>query len=207
MRRVLDEGQRPKAVATALGVCQKTVTTWVERYQAEGPDGLNDCSSRPHMLRKPTPDAVCQRVVELRRQRWTGARIAAEASVSPATVGRILRRCGLSRLKDPEPAEPVRRYERSKPGELLHIDIKKLGRFARPGHRVTGDRTGLSNTRGNGWEYVHVCIDDHSRIAFSQILPDEKKGSAVDFLKTAVAYFLASSCLTTAPIRLHSNTK
>jgi transposase InsO family protein len=127
--------------------------------------------------------------VELRRQRWTAARIAAEVSVAPATVSRILRRRGLSRLKDLEPAEPVRRYERDKPGELLHIDIKKLGRFERPGHRVTGDRTGQSNSRGVGWEYVHVCIDDHSRIAFSQILPDEKKESATAFLKAAVAYY------------------
>ena len=124
-----------------------------------------------------------------RRERCCGAQIAAETGVSPATVSRILKRHGLNRLKDLEPAEPVRRYQRDKPGELIHIDIKKLGRFERPGHRVTGDRTGQSNSRGVGWEYVHVCIDDRSRVAFSQILPDERKGSAVAFLKATVAYY------------------
>ena len=115
--------------------------------------------------------------------------IAKEVGVSPATVSRVLRRAGLSRLKDIEPAEPVRRYEREHPGEMIHIDIKKLGRFERVGHRITGDRTGPSSSRGFGWEFVHVCIDDASRIAFSQILPDERKQSAVAFLKAAVAYY------------------
>src|SRR5690606_28534668 len=101
---------------------------------------------------------------------------------SPATVSRVLRRAGLSRLKDIEPAEPVRRYERDHPGELIHIDIKKLGKFNRVGHRITGNRTGQSSSRGIGWEFVHVAIDDASRIAFSQILPDERKESAVAFL-------------------------
>jgi transposase InsO family protein len=107
--------------------------------------------------------------------------------VSPATVSRILRRLGLNRIAALEPAEPVRRYERDHPGELIHIDIKKLGRFDRVGHRITGDRT--NNSRGIGWEFVHVCIDDASRLAFSKILPDEKKGSAVAFLHAAVAYY------------------
>src|SRR5208283_1901361 len=108
-------------------------------------------------------------------QRFTGKQIAVETGVSPATVSRILRRLGLNRIAALEPAEPVRRYERENPGELIHIDIKKLGRFDQVGHRITGDRTGQSNSRGVGWEYVHVCIDDASRVAFSQILPDEKK--------------------------------
>jgi transposase InsO family protein len=122
-------------------------------------------------------------------QRWTGKQIAAETGVSPATVSRILKRLGLNRIQALEPAEPVRRYEREQPGELIHIDIKKLGRFERVGHRITGDRKGQSNSRGVGWEFVHVCIDDASRVAFSQILPDEKKASAVAFLKAAVAYY------------------
>jgi len=109
--------------------------------------------------------------------------------VSTATVSRILRRLGLNRLRSLEPAEPVRRYQREHPGELLHIDIKKLGRFDRVGHRITGDRTGQSNSRGIGWEFVHVCIDDASRIAFAQVMPDEKKESAVAFLKAALAYY------------------
>ncbi len=125
----------------------------------------------------------------LRRDRRTGQQIAAEVGVSTATVSRVLRRLGLNRLKALDPAPPIRRYERDTPGELLHIDIKKLGRFERPGHRVTGDRTAHSNSRGVGWEYVHVCIDDASRVAFVQILPDEKKHSAVAFLNAAVAYY------------------
>jgi transposase InsO family protein len=181
--------QTPKAVATAFGVCAKTVRKWVHRFQAQGKDGLHDRSSRPHRLRQPTPDAVVQRVEALRRERRTGAQIAIALAISPATVSRILRRLGLNDLKALEPAEPVRRYERKRPGELLHIDIKKLGRFERVGHRITGDRTGQSNSRGVGWEFVHVCIDDHSRVAFTRILPDEKKESAVAFLKAAVAYY------------------
>ena len=189
VRRVLEERQTPKAVATAFGVCTKTVRKWGERFQSEGPEGLEDRSSRPHRLRQPTPEPVANRIEALRRERRTGQQIAAEVGVSPATVSRVLRRLGLNRLKDLEPAEPVRRYERKQPGEILHIDIKKLGKFSRSGHRVTGERKGQSRTRGIGWEFVHVCIDDHSRIAFSQILPDERKKSAIAFLKTAVAYY------------------
>ncbi len=189
VRRVLEEGQTPKAVATAFGVCCKTVGKWVERFQAEGPQGLQDRSSRPHKLRQPTPEPIVRQIEALRRERRTGQQIAAEVSVSPATVSRVLRRLGLNKLKALEPAEPVKRYERDRPGEILHIDIKKLGKFSRTGHRITRDRKGQSRTRGIGWEYVHVCVDDHSRIAFSQILPDEKKKSATTFLKAAVAYY------------------
>ena len=193
VRRVLDERQTPSAVATAFGVCVKTVRKWVERFQAAGPAGLADRSSRPHRLRAPTPDAVLQRIEDLRRQRWTGQQIALEVGASPATVSRALRRLGLNRLRALEPAEPVRRYEREHPGELIHIDIKKLGRIDGIGHRITGDRRGQSRRRargqGLGWEFAHVCIDDASRIAFAQVLPDEKKESAVAFLKAAVAYF------------------
>ncbi len=189
VRRVLEEGQTPKAVATALGVCPKTVRKWVDRFQMEGPGGLHDRSSRPHRLRQPTSEAVVQRVEPLRRERKTGQQISAELAISPSTVFRILNRLGLNKLSALEPAEPVQRYERKHPGELLHIDIKKLGRFERVGHRITGDRTAHSNSRGVGWEFLHVCIDDHSRVAFTQILPDEKKESAIAFLKAAVAYY------------------
>ena len=114
--------------------------------------------------------------------------------VSAATVSRVLRRAGLSRIKDLEPREPERRYEYKNPGDMIHLDIKKFGKFDRPGHRVTGDRTGQSNPRarkqgGHGWEYMHVCVDDASRIAFTDIYRDEKKESAVAFLKAAVAYY------------------
>ena len=189
VRRVIDQGQTPAAVATAAGVCERTVRKWVARFRVEGSQGLQDRSSRPHKLRRPTPAPVVRQIAALRRRRCTGAQIAAEIGVSTATVSRVLRRLGLNRLSTLEPAEPVRRYERKHPGELIHIDIKKLGRFNRPGHRVTGDRTGQSNSRGVGWEFLHVCIDDHSRVAFSQIMPDEKKESAIAFLKDALAYY------------------
>ena len=189
VRRVLSEAQPPKAVATAFGVEIKTVNKWVARFVAEGPAGLEDRSSRPRRLREPTPPETVERIIALRRQRFTGQQIAQETGVSPATVSRILRAAKLSRAKDLEPAAPVVRYERKAPGELIHLDIKKLGRFEKPGHRVTGDRTGQSNNRGVGWEFVHVCVDDHSRLAFSQIHPDETKESAVPFLKAAVAYY------------------
>ena len=189
VRRVLEEGQSRTTVAKAFGVCLKTVGKWIKRFQEGGPEGLQDRSSRPHKLREPTPEPTVKRIEALRRQRWTGQQIAAEAGVSQATVCRVLRRLGLNKLKALEPAEPVRRYERKAPGEMIHIDIKKLGKFSRIGHRVIGKTKGRIGPRGLGWEFVHVCVDDHSRLAFSQILPDERKQSAVAFLKAAVAYY------------------
>jgi len=187
VRRVLEEGQPVKTVAAAFGVDVKTVYKWVERFEAQGPKGLEDRSSRPARLRDPTPTAVVEQIIALRRERRTGEQIALETGVSASTVSRILREAKLSRAKDLEPAAPVVRYERENAGELIHIDIKKLGRFEVEGHRITGDRQ-AGRSRGAGWEFVHVCIDDASRIAFSQILPDEKKESAVAFLRAAVAY-------------------
>jgi len=171
------------------GCSAKTAAKWWRRFEREGRDGLLDRTSRPHSLRSPTPEAVTEKIVTLRRQRLTGAHIAAKTGVSSATVSRVLRRAGLSRLRDLEPAEPVRRYEREHPGDLIHLDIKRLGKFARTGHRITGDRTGQSNSRGVGWEYVHVCVDDASRLAFTQVHPDEKAVSAVAHLKAAVTWY------------------
>jgi transposase InsO family protein len=186
--RQVESGQTPEAAARAAGVCPRTVRKWVERYRREGRTGLNDRSSRPHRLYRPTPQATIDEAERLRRQRFTGKQIAAELSISPATVSRILKRLGLNRISALEPAVPVRRYERERPGELIHIDIKKLGRFAKAGHRATGRRQGCRN-RGAGWEFVHVAIDDHSRIAFVKIMPSEKKRSATAFLKAALAYY------------------
>jgi transposase InsO family protein len=188
VRRVL-AGEGSATVAAAFSTTVKTVSKWVTRFQAAGFGGLEDRSSRPHRLRKPTPSEVAEQILGLRRQRFCGRQIAKETGVSPATVSRILRAARLSRARDLDPPAPVVRYERQAPGEMIHIDIKKLGRFERPGHRVTGDRTGQSSGRGVGWEFVHVCIDDHSRVAFSQIHPDETAESAVPHLKAAVAYF------------------
>jgi transposase InsO family protein len=189
VRCVIEGGLGKAAAARQFNTTPKTVAKWVDRFRARGVEGLRDSSSRPLSLPSQTAPATCAAVEALRRQRHTGKQIAAEAGVSPATVSRILRRLGLNRMRDLEPAEPVRRYEREHPGDMIHLDIKKLGRFDRVGHRITGDRTGQSNSRGVGWEYVHVCIDDNSRVAFSQILPDEKAISAVAFLSAAVAYY------------------
>lgn len=130
-------------------------------------------------LQIPEDVSVCgPQVIALRRERRIYDRIAEQTGVSHSTVGRILERHGLNRWRDLEPAEPVIRYERERPGEIIHMDIKKLGKFDRVGHRITGDRHGQSSARGIGWEFVHVSIDDHSRLAFSQVLKSEKKECA-----------------------------
>jgi len=192
VRQILS-GQTAKAVAEAAGVCPRTVRKWVDRYRCEGAAGLCDRSSRPHRVYRPTPQAVVEQVETLRRGRRTGQQIAAELRLSPATVSRILRRRGLNKISALEPSEPVRRYERERPGEMIHIDIKKLGRIDGIGHRITGDRHGQSGRRsrgeGLGWEFVHVAIDDNSRIAFAKVMPNEKKRSAITFLKAALAYY------------------
>src|SRR4030088_3110781 len=197
MVRCVEAGLSNAAAARRFNTTPKTVGKWVKRFRAEGVGGLRDRSSRPHSLPSQTAPATCAAVEALRRHRPNGKQIAAEVGVSPATVSRILRRLGLNRIRDLEPAEPVRRYEREHPGELIHIDIKKLGKFNRVGHRITRDRTRQSSSRGVrggkswgvGWEFVHVCIDDASRIAFSRVMKDERKASAVAFLKAAVAYY------------------
>ena len=188
--RQVESGQSPETAARAAGVCPRTVRKWVDRYRQEGLAGLQDRSSRPHRLRQPTPQGVVEEIEQLRRQRWTGKQIAVQVGVSPATVSRVLRRSGLSKLSALEPPEPIRRYEREHPGELIHLDIKKLGRIGSVGHRITGRQTGVVNRHlGIGWEYVHVCIDDASRVAFVEVMADQRKESAVTFLKAAVAYY------------------
>jgi transposase InsO family protein len=189
MVKMVLSGQTPKAVSEAVGVCPRTVRKWVERFQTEGLAGLQDRSSRPDRLRQPTPQATIDRIEALRRQRLTGKAIAAETGVSPATVSRVLKRLGLNRLSALEPAAPPRRYQRERPGELIHIDIKKLGRFSTPGHRVRGTRNEQWRNRRAGWEFVHVAVDDASRIAFSRIMKTERQTCAVAFLKAAVAYY------------------
>lgn len=186
-RRVVLEGSTLKQAAAGFNVSAKTAAKWVRRYQEQGLAGLEDRSSRPHRLRQPTSPELAQRVEALRRERWTGSRIAGQTGLSRATVCRILRRIKLSRMRDLQPPIPVQRYEHASPGDLLHLDIKKLGRIARPSHRVTGNRR--DSVEGAGWEYVHVAIDDHSRIAFSAIYPDEKQASVLAFLHAALAFY------------------
>jgi transposase InsO family protein len=175
-----------KAAAIAFCVCPRTAAKWSRRYQLEGAAGLQDRSSRPHRSPRRTGEALAQRVEQLRRQRFSGLHIAQVTGLSRATVSRILRRLGLNRIRDLEPAVPIVRYEHAAPGDLLHLDIKQLGRFSEVKVRPDGRRRGKHHCR---WEYLHVAIDDHSRIAFAQMLPTFTAADAVSFLFAAVAYY------------------
>jgi transposase len=155
MVRCVAAGLSKAAAARQFNTTPKTVAKWVERFRAGGVDGLRDRSSRPLSLPSQTAPATCTAVEALRRQRYTGKQIAAEVGVSPATVSRILQRLGLNKLSALEPAEPVRRYEREHPGEIIHIDIKKLGRFEQVGHRITGDRRAKATAAGSAG---NICI-------------------------------------------------
>ena len=187
VKSVVHQGSTWNAAAAAFQVSARTAAKWVRRYREEGTAGLWDHSSRPHHFRRPTSAILIPQVEALRRQRWSGCRMARETKLSPATVSRILQRLGISRLRDLDPLPPPRRYEHACPGDLLHLDIKKLGRFGCVGHRIHGDRN--QHVRNGGWEYVHVAIDDHSRIAFSQVAPNEQGLSAAAFLEAALAWY------------------
>jgi len=186
-REVIERRCTLAAASAAANVSPKTAAKWVGRFRESGRMGLVDRSCRPRRLRRPTKPEQVALVETLRRQRWTGLRIAQQVGLSRATVSRILRRLKLSRMRDIEPRQPVQRYEHLRPGDMLHLDIKKLGRIAKPGHRVTGNLA--DRTRRVGWEYVHVAIDDHSRIAFSAIFPDETAASTAAFLAQALDYY------------------
>lgn len=177
------------AAAQACGISARTARKWQLRFEAHGHNGLFDRSSRPRRTRSTIDAELAQRMEQLRRARMPMRKIATLVGRSVATVSRFLASLGLSSLKALEPRVPVLRYERQAPGELLHMDTKKLGRIVRPGHRVTGDPR--DSVTGAGWEFAHVAIDDHSRAGFVQMHSDERKGSAVDFLKAAVAHYAA----------------
>jgi len=181
---------RPKVqAARELGVSTKTADKWLKRFREQGVDGLRDRSSRPHRSPAATAEVLRMAVVALRRQRMTLIAIATQLGLSRATVARIARAAGLNRLSKLEPTPVYRRYEKAEPGELLHLDVKKLGRIVKVGHRITGDRRGHSTGPGAGWEYLHIAIDDASRVAYAQLLPDEGADCAVAFLRAAVAYY------------------
>jgi transposase InsO family protein len=188
VRSVVDDGLTKAAAARQFNTSAKTVAKWVDRFRKDGVEALRDRSSRPHSSPGQTLPAACAKVEALRRARYTGKQIAVELDLSAATVSRILRRLGLNKLAALEPCEPVRRYERERPGEMIHLDIKKLNRFDEPGHRVTGNRR-AGRSEGAGWEFVHVAIDDASRIAFAKVMASERKRSATAFLKAALAYY------------------
>ena len=183
----IEDGWRAEAAAASAGVSERTAYRWLRRYRERGTEGLVDRSSRPHRCPASTSEKKVRRIVRLRRRRLVAWEIAQRMEIPRSTVSRILRREGLGRLSSLEPKEPVRRYERKRPGELLHLDTKKLGRIQGIGHRIHGNRSVRS--RGAGWENAHAAIDDHSRVAFVEVLPDERKESVTRFLKRAVAWY------------------
>lgn len=185
VQRALFEKRGIEATARAFGVSRRTVYKWLGRHRT---GDLRDRSSRPHRSPTQLDQGRVELVIRLRRCRQTAPQIARSLRMPCSTVARVLRRAGLHRLKYLQPPEPVQRYERRKPGELLHIDVKKLGRIAgRVGHRIHGDRRQAVD--GAGWEYVHVCIDDRSRLAYVEVLPDERKGTSVAYLERALAFY------------------
>lgn len=187
VKDITERGLSANCAAQAHGVTAPTARKWLGRYLAGGAAALMDCSSKPAVSPRAIQPAKTLAIVELRHKRLTQARIAQALGVSRSTVARVLSRAGLSRLADLEPAEPVVRYEHEAPGDMLHIDTKKLGRIVRPAHRVTGNRK--DSVDGAGWEMLFVAIDDHARIAFTDMHPDEKAPAAVQFLHNAVAYY------------------
>ena len=190
LEMVRDVTERKLTLADAAAsakVSEPTARKWLGRYLVAGEAGLFDASSRPKSSPRQLSQAKALAIVELRKRRLTQARIAASLGVSEATVSRVLRRAGLSKLSSLQEVEPVRRYEHAAPGDLLHIDTKKLGRIDGVGHRIHGDRR--TRRRGIGWEMLFVAIDDHARVAFTQMHPDERSLSAVAFLRSAAAYY------------------
>jgi transposase InsO family protein len=184
------QGGRAKAqVARELGVSDQTTRKWLRRYREQGVEGLRDRRSRPHRSPAATPEVLRIAVVALRRQRLTLVQIAMQLGLSRATVARVAKRAGLNLLSKLEPAPVYRRYERAEPGELLHLDVKKLGRIVKVGHRISGDRQSSRTGPAKGWEYLHVAIDDASRVAYAQLLPEEDAECTVAFLRAAVAYY------------------
>jgi transposase InsO family protein len=201
-RRLLCErveaGWSVMEAAEAAGISDRSARRWLARWRVEGPVGLFDRSSAPRRIPHKTSAERVAQIVRLRRLRLTAAQIAIALRMALSTVSAVLKRVGLGKRSRLEPPEPPNRYERRRPGELLHIDVKKLGRILKPGHRVTGKRThDARNTYTSdgrrigdaGWEFVHVAIDDHTRLAYAEVLADEKGPTAVEFLRRALAFF------------------
>jgi transposase InsO family protein len=190
VKRVIEQGWSLTEAAEAAGVSERTCSKWTRRYRSEGEAGLLDRSSAPHSVPGRTPEDRVAAIAALRRVRMTGPEIAECLGMAQSTVSAVLARIGLGRLSRLEPPEPIRRYERQRPGELIHIDVKKLVRIRKgAGHRVTGKRT--RQAEGVGWERVHVCVDDATRLAYVEVLPDEKALTAIGFLKRAIAFYAA----------------
>jgi transposase InsO family protein len=183
-RRVLEEGWAIKEAATAAGLSERRAGVWVRRYREQGETGLEDRSSAPRRIPHRTSPERQEAILALRELRFTAAEIAETLGMAHSTVSAVLKRCGKGRL--PRIVESENRYERSRPGELIHIDVKKLGRIGRVGHRVHGDRR--LRSRGIGWEFLHVCIDDATRLAYAEVLSDESPASCIGFLQRATGW-------------------
>jgi transposase InsO family protein len=190
VRRIEEEGWKVADAAVAAGISKRRAHEWLRRYRAGGEIALDDRSSTPARYRDRTISERDAEIERLRRQRLTGDRIARRLGLPRSTVGAVLRRLGLGHLERLNPPLPAVRYQRERPGELVHLDTKKLGRIDGIGHRITGRRPGAINRhRGIGWEALHVAIDDASRLAYTELLPDEKKESAMAFLGRALDWF------------------
>lgn len=196
VERILEESWSLTEAAEAAGVSERTAAKWLARFKAEGEDGLADRSSAPKRIPSRTPADRVQAIEALRRLRMTAVQIAEVLGMALSTVSLWLKRIGLGKRSRLDPPEPPNRYERRHPGELLHLDIKKLGRVRGAGHRVFGSRASQKKTRIDGrstgvagWEFVHVAVDDHSRLAYAEVLGDERAATALDFLRRAVAWF------------------
>jgi transposase InsO family protein len=193
----IEAGWSVVEAAAAAGISDRTARRWMKRWREEGEAGLLDRSSAPHRIPHKTPPGRVEAIVRLRRLRMTAAQIAVALSMALSTVSAVLKRVGLGKRSRLEPPEPPNRYERRRPGELVHVDVKKLGRILRPGHRVTGKRTQPTRTYtadgrrvgDAGWEFVHVAIDDNSRLAYAEVLGDEKAATATAFLQRAIEFF------------------
>jgi transposase InsO family protein len=188
VRRIIEESRPVGEVAAGFGVSERTARKWLARFRREGPAGLQNRSSQPRLVANRTLDPWIDMMERLRREyRLTAEEIATKLRFARSTVAAWLKRRGLGRLKHLDAPAPVRRYQRQRPGELLHLDIKKLARFERIGHRITGDRRGKSE--GAGYDFFHVAIDDATRLAYVEVLPDERRASTTGFLVRALRWF------------------
>jgi transposase InsO family protein len=194
--RVIEQGWSLTKAAEAAEVSDRTCSKWVGRYRAQGEVGLRDRSSAPRSIPHRTPADRVEVIELLRRLRMTGAEIAECLGMALSTVSAVLARIGLGKLSRLDPLEPPNRYERRAAGELLHIDVKKLGVINGAGWRMTGNRTSQNANRRQrrkggpaGWEFVHVCVDDATRLAYAEVLADEKASTAIAFLRRALAFY------------------
>jgi transposase InsO family protein len=188
LARRVSQGWTAKAAAEAAGVSVRTARKWISRHRRGGERRHHDRSSAPRRCPRRTPQPQVAQIEQLRRQRMTGPAIAAALGMARSTVGAVLRRLGLGKLAALEPKPPVVRYERGRPGEMIHLDIKKLGKIKGVGHRFAPRGPGMHGNKGHGWDFLHVCVDDASRLAYTEILPSEGQADTTAFLERALAW-------------------